>query len=89
VLAPEGVMVDGYKVPKDYYVVTLLSVLNTNDTIIKPIVSEKGETVLPTDFYPERYARGNEDAKLPYLLRPGMDFSVSTFGHGRHACPVS
>lgn len=88
VLASEGVMVDGFKVPKDYYVVTLLSVLNTNDTVVKPIVNDKGETVLPTDFYPERYARGrNDDVKLPYLLKPGMDYSISTFGHGRHACP--
>eukprot|EP01102_Stenamoeba_stenopodia_P007771 TRINITY_DN2188_c0_g1_i2.p1 TRINITY_DN2188_c0_g1~~TRINITY_DN2188_c0_g1_i2.p1 ORF type:complete len:503 (+),score=85.20 TRINITY_DN2188_c0_g1_i2:62-1570(+) len=88
VLSPEGVLVDGFRVPKDYYVVTLLSVLNTSDTIVKPVVNEKNETVLPTDFYPERYARGSgEDSKLPYLLKPGMEYSISTFGHGRHACP--
>jgi hypothetical protein len=86
-----------------FYVTTLLSVLNTNNSFLLPIQesSPEGES-----FHPERYSRillstpstppslatsfstsPTPASRFPLLVPQDSKVLVSTFGHGRHACP--
>jgi len=63
-----------YSVPPGYYIATILMVNNCNP---EAVVSHP-----PTEFHPERYRKNRLDG-----CPAGKEFLVSTFGHGKHACP--
>ena len=65
--------IEQYKIVPGYYIATLLSCLNTDDSIL-PNASK---------FSPEEHY---ENGKIKGFVE-GADFSVSSFGFGVHSCP--
>ena len=73
-LVMKPVKIESYEIPKGYYVATLLSCLNTDDSILP-----KASQFLPEDHY-QKGGKVN-------LEQEGADSSISTFGYGSHSCP--
>jgi len=63
-----------YEVPKGYYIATILMVNNCSPEAVV--------NYPPTEFHPERYKKNRLEG-----CPAGKEFLVSTFGHGKHACP--
>eukprot|EP00007_Cunea_sp_BSH-02190019_P001101 CAMPEP_0174236214 /NCGR_PEP_ID=MMETSP0417-20130205/5412_1 /TAXON_ID=242541 /ORGANISM="Mayorella sp, Strain BSH-02190019" /LENGTH=503 /DNA_ID=CAMNT_0015314825 /DNA_START=114 /DNA_END=1625 /DNA_ORIENTATION=- len=86
-----------YTLPKGFYVATLLSVLNTQPVAFeedpstdpkshkrRTSCSSSSSHTPPDQFDPTRYSVATAQLSTVSQARENM---VSTFGHGRHACP--
>jgi cytochrome P450 len=71
------IQIGKYTVAPGYYIATLLSCLNQQESLL----------LSASKFEPElHYERGGK-LKEDSLAAAGSDYCISTFGHGPHACP--
>ncbi len=76
-LVMKPVAIQQYTVVPGYYIATLLSCLNQQETLLRSAAQ-----FLPEEHY-DRGGKVRPDA----LQKPGTEYAISTFGHGPHACP--
>jgi cytochrome P450 len=72
-----------FELPPGMYLATLLSVTNLNENALPPDARARGAPPLSA-FAPQRFVGSRLD---PALYPPDAAYTVSTFGHGFHACP--
>lgn len=76
-LVMQPVKIEQYTVVPGYYIATLLSCLNQQETLLRSA----------TQFLPlEHYERGGK-LRPDALQKSANEYVISTFGHGPHACP--